>query len=105
MIPTTEVALILRGWRDSERRLRVVARLGGIDFSAFCRVFDATEDGFAFVVGEDSRDMIGFLFDEWGFDFGDAPEEDKSRVLGEITESAIVGSKAGMSLFIMLLTP
>jgi hypothetical protein len=106
MIPAAEVALILRGWRDSNRRLRVIARLNGADFSAFCRVYDATDDGFSLVIGSDKRDMIGFLFDGWGFDFSDALAGDDSSVLGEKTESAIVGSdwnERNRSLLLMLL--
>ena len=58
------------------------------------------------VIGSDKRDMIGFLFDGWGFDFSDALAGDDSSVLGEKTESAIVGSdwnERNRSLLLMLL--
>jgi hypothetical protein len=102
MIPIPEVSLLLRGWAEEKRRLRVIARLGGIDFSAFCRVQDVNADGFALVIGSDGRDMIGFLFEGWVFDFSDAPPAD-NEVLGEPMESAIIGSWKGFELFIFLL--
>lgn len=104
MIPTTDVALLLRGWRDSKRTLRIVGRLGVADISAFCKVFDVNDDGFSFVIGSEALNMIGFLFEGWVFDFTDPPAEaDRLLPVGGKIESAIVGVKRGLSLLILLL--
>jgi hypothetical protein len=103
MIPIPEISLQLRGWAEEKRRLRVIARLGGIDFSAFCRVETVNEDGFALVIGVDARDMIGFVFEGWVFDFHDAPSDDNELIVGGEIESAIMGLKNGLALMIFLL--
>jgi hypothetical protein len=104
MIPMADVGLLLRGWRDSKRTLRVIGRLGVGDFSAFCKVLEVNDDGFSLVIGNDGLNMIGFLFDGWVFDFTDPPANaDRSLPVGGRIESAIAGAKRGLTLLILLL--
>ncbi len=104
LLPIPDVPLLLRGWRDDNRRLRVVAKLGLVDFSAFCRVASSNEDSFALAIGNDARDMIGFSLKLWRFAFMDAPPND-NEILGETIESAILGvhSDTRLTLFLFLL--
>jgi hypothetical protein len=97
-----DVPLLLRGWAEERRRLRIVARLGLVDFSALCRISSVAEDSFALVIGSDLRDVIGFKLEGWIFAFTDAPPKD-NEMFGETIESAILGIREGLSLFIFLL--
>jgi hypothetical protein len=104
MIPIPEVALILRGWAEDKRRLRVIARFGVADFSAYCVVREANEQSFSLFVGDDPLNMFGLYFDGWVFDFGDAPPDAEGLPIGGKVESAIVGGRRGSHLWLMLLT-
>lgn len=104
MIPKTEVELLLRGWHESKRRLRVTARFGDLIFSGFCRVYEVTSDGVCFDIGCDERDKIAFVFDGWAFEFSDPPPEgDRILPVGGKVESVIVWVKPKDSLTVMLL--
>lgn len=100
----SDVPLLLRGWLDEARRLRVVARLGLLDFSAFCTVASVNDDSFALTIGGDDKNMVGFPLDRWRFAFMDAPPKD-NEILGETIESAILGVHADtrLTLFLFLL--
>lgn len=103
MIPTPEIALLLRGWMDSKRRLRVIVPAGLVHFSAYCRVFDVNEDGFSMTIGDEGRNMVGFLFEGWVFEFTDAPPDSEELLVGGKIESAIVGARRGLTLTLLLL--
>ena len=104
LVPIADPSLLLGGWRDDKRLLRVIASLGGVDFAAFCRVVTVNPDSFALVVGNDVRDMIGFMTEGWRFAFTDAPPAD-NELLGMDIESAILGTHpaSGRTLFIFLI--
>lgn len=103
MIPAPEIALLLRGWRDDKRRLRVILPAGLVHLSAYCRVFDVNEDGFSVTIGDEGRNMAGFLFEGWAFDFADAPPDSEELLVGGEIESAIVGVRAGLTITLLLL--
>lgn len=91
MIPLPEISLLLRGWAEDERRIRILGRFGSADFSAFCGVVRADETTADFVVGGNPLNAFRLNLADWLFDFTDAPPDDKSLgVLGSI-ESSIVG--------------
>lgn len=91
MTPVPKIAFLLRGWRDSERRLRVIALTDSVQLSAYCTLFDVDEDGFSMVIGADGRNMVRFLFEGWSFDFKDAPPDSEALLIGGKIESAVVG--------------
>ncbi len=104
LVPVPDPSLLLSGWRDDKRLLRIVASLAGVNFSAFCRVLIVNPDSFALVIGSDGRDMINFATEGWLFAFTDAPPAD-NELLGMEIESAILGTHpaSGRTLFLFLL--
>ena len=104
MISPNEVALLLNGWKEEKRRLRIILRAGWFDFSAFCFVHEANAGGANFTLDDDGFNMFGFAFEGWVFDFADPPSDDKALGVGATIESAICGaSKRKDSLWIFLL--
>jgi hypothetical protein len=97
MIPLSEISLILRGWSEEERRIRVLGDFGSANFSAFCGVVRADESTVDFMVGGNPLNVFRLNLADWVFDFADAPQDEKSLgVLGSI-ESSIVGVRVAES--------
>jgi hypothetical protein len=103
MIPTSEIALLLRGWRDSKRRLRVVALLDSVHLASYCMVSEVKESSFSVILDADGRNMVEFFFEGWVFDFTEAPPDGEELLMGGIIESSIVGLRSGYKLMLLLL--
>jgi hypothetical protein len=103
MVSSSEVSLLLHGWADAGRRLRVIAREGIFDFSAYCLVRDVNEAGVTLQIGEDSLNLISLDFRDFFFEFTDAPpDDDKLGVPGRI-ESGVLGLRGERSIWFFLL--
>jgi hypothetical protein len=92
MVLTPDVVSILTGWAESKRRLRVVAKLGGVNVAVFCRVFGVTDDSFSLRIGLDGQDGLAFKLEGWSFNFGTPLTGVDDVIEGEAIESAIVGT-------------
>ena len=104
ILPIPEVVGYLREWARDRRRLRVVARLGIADFSAFCVVDAADEHSFSLLIGDDPRDMFGVFLDGWVFAFGETlPDSQEEIEVGGIVEKGIVGIRGRSTLMILAL--
>jgi hypothetical protein len=100
-ISASDFTLLLRGWRDTKRRLRVVLKNPLVSFGVFCTVYDARDNGdFSIAVTESS--MIGVSLNGCVFGFLDAAP-DGEPVLGEKVESGLVAVRPDFELAIMLL--
>src|SRR5258708_38602611 len=98
MIEVDAAALLLRGWVDPPRVIRIVFRGRDIDLSVpVCRVFGATTDSVAFK-GEGGV-VFEFVLRGCTADFSDAPRDDKE------IESVIVFLRSDFKLTVMLLVP
>ena len=99
-----EVVGYLREWARDRRRLRVIARLGIADFSAFCVVDTADEHSFSLLIGDDPRDMFGMYLAGWMFGLGTTlPESEEEIEVGGVVETGIVGVRLGATLAILAL--
>ena len=92
MILPNEVALLLRGWGEEKRRLRIVLRAGWFGISTFCFVCDANAGGATFLLGEEPRNTFDFSFENWIFEFAELPNGDKTPGIGARIKSAICGA-------------
>ena len=90
MIPQSDAALVLCGWK--ERRLRVLFRGEPLDFSAFCALYEVREDIVSFTIADDPKSMIGFRVDSCICGFTDPPRDVDNNPLpvGGTIESAIL---------------
>lgn len=99
-ISASDFALLLRGWRDDKRRLRVVLKNPVVSFGVFCTVYDAKDNGDFSVAITDSS-MIGLSLTGCTCGFLDATERDE--VLGERVESGLVAVRPDFEVAILLL--
>jgi hypothetical protein len=104
MIPFSEVALLLRGWAESEAPLRVIVRSPEIVFSAFCTAFKAESGRVAFwIESKEDNNAIDFLVADCVFDFRDSPPEEEGLTVGGEVESTIAAVRNNFELLIFLL--
>jgi hypothetical protein len=104
ILSTPEVVARLREWSLDRRRLRVIARLEIVDFSAFCTVDNISDSSFSLLIGEDPRDMFGVYLARWRFAFAPAPMESNEVLpVGGVPESALVGAHGTSTLMLMAL--
>jgi len=95
--------MLLCRWSDEKRHLHVVASLGDVELSAFCRVLSANENFFVLTIGKDKGDMLNFRLDGWSFEFGEPPSEHNDLINGPTIESSICGARNGLIIRIYLL--
>ena len=100
-ISVSDFVLLLRGWRDTRRRLRVVLKNPIVSFGVFCTVYDARDSGDFSIAITDSS-MIGVSLRGCACGFLDAPP-DGEPVMGEAVESGLVAVRPDFELAIMLL--
>jgi len=99
-----DVVGYLREWARDRRKLRVIARLGIADFSAFCVVDAADEHSFSLLIGDEPRDMFGVCLEGWAFGFGETlPDSQEEIGVGGIVEKGIVGVRGRSTLMILAL--
>lgn len=98
-ISTNEFALLLRGWRDDKRRLRVVLKTPFINFGVFGTVYDASEDGLTIAVTESSMIAVSLMGCTCGF----LESKEREEVLGKLVESGLVAVRPSFELAIILL--
>jgi hypothetical protein len=107
MISLDDVALLLRGWRENESRLRVVVQSPVFSFSGLCTLFKAEGESLGFWVGDFAtrENALSFSVAECAFDFGDVSADAPDAVipLGDRVLSGIVGSRRDFKIAIMLL--
>jgi hypothetical protein len=97
MIDLDEAALLLRGWADEARSVRVVFTGRDVKVGApTCEVFAASADSVAFKGGDGV--VLEFFLRGCLAEFADAPDRDDK------VESAIVFKGSEVNLFVMLLT-
>jgi len=95
MIELAEAALLLRGWADSRRAVRIVFRGKDCDLRVSgCRVFGVEADSVAFM--GDGGITFEFFLRGCVAEFRDSPEDDG-------IESGIVFRRPKFALFVMLL--
>ncbi|SRR5713101_2049524 len=98
-ISASEFALVLRGWRDDERRLRVVLKSPFVTFGVFGTAFDASEDGLTVSITESSMIAVSLMGCTCGF----LESKEREEVLGEVVESGLVAVRPSFELAIVLL--
>lgn len=103
MIPPPEMSMLLRRWAQEKRRLQVIASLGGIEFTAICRVKSASETFFTLTIGAHADNLIGFSFEGWAFEYADATSDHNEFISIGNFETAICGGRKGSTLRIYLL--
>jgi|ERR1017187_1351336 hypothetical protein len=99
-ISISEFALLLRGWSETKRRLRVVLETPAVTFGVFGMVHSADDRG-SFSVAVTGSSMIAVSFAGCVCGFRDTPAEDE--VLGERVESGLVAVRSDFSLVVILL--
>jgi hypothetical protein len=103
MIERGEAVLVLRGWAEAKRRLRVIVRGRDVIFSAFCTVQSATDTSVLFECGPDN--MVEFFFLDCICDFSDANPKSSGLPVGGKIESCIIFGRQDFELQIFLLPP
>jgi hypothetical protein len=98
-ISVDDCKLILRGWCESKRRLRVVFTHPVASFAVFGTVWATNDVGFSISIDELNMVSVSLLECECGF--MDLPEGEK--VLGQGIESGLVVVRKDFNLVIMLL--
>jgi len=100
-ISVSDFALLLRGWAEERRQLRVVLKNPIVSFGVFCEAYAATDNGeFSITVGEES--MIAVSLAGCVLGFLTTPTE-LEPVLGRRVESGLVAVRPDFELAVMLL--
>jgi len=98
-ISVDDFALILRGWCDSKRRVRVVLTHPLVPFAVSGTVYAVNAQGFSITIDEENTVAVSVVGCEFGF--MDLPEGE--RVLGKQVESGLVAVRTDFRLVVMLL--
>jgi hypothetical protein len=93
--------LILKGWLEDERTLRVCVVSDKSRIVATCTIYKIEEAHIAFHISE--SDYFEFSLAGCELNFGDAKESAKEMPIGLMAESAIKASRAGFEALIVLL--
>ena len=92
MTDWNDVALVLRGWLDDGRRLRVRVKAERIDGTFLCKLrrVDADEGEITLFADEGNLSFVlDFILDGCFFEFKDVPERVRESVVDERLESAV----------------
>jgi len=95
--------LILKGWAEDARRLRVEAETPDLRIVATCTIYTIKDAHIAFhILGSDyfELSLVGCKLN-----FGDAEESTKRMPIGETAESAVIAMRDGLKLTVVLLEP
>jgi hypothetical protein len=108
MISLGEALLVLRGWCERKRPLRVQVESPETMFSAFCTLYKVEGETVNFWIGAiASGNGISFSLTGCRFDFGDVPADAPDAVipvLGGTVESGLMGTRGtDFKIAIMLL--
>jgi hypothetical protein len=96
-----EGMLILKGWLDDERALRVRVESGKLRIVTACTIYKIKEAHIAFHISE--SDYFECSLADCVFNFGDAQEDAKEMPIGLTAESAILATREGFEAMIVLL--
>jgi hypothetical protein len=92
MTDWSDVALVLRGWLDDGRRLRVRVRSERVDGTFLCKLrkVDADECEISFFADEGNPSFVlDFILEGCFFEFKDVPERVRQSAPDEHLESAV----------------
>ncbi len=100
-ISSDDFALVLSGWKEDRRRLRVVLRAMPVSFGAFGLLFFVSDTG-DFTLSLEGKEADGITVSVAGCKFGylDAPGD---IAAGASIESGLVAVRDGFNLAVMLL--
>jgi|GEM_PF-4983697 len=93
---------LFEGWMNGRRSLSIIALLGPVNVTAFCRVSGLTDDRVTLSLGTAKLDLIDFLLDGWNFSLTQAAPG-AVDFFGNKIESSLCGVREGMSLSVFLL--
>jgi hypothetical protein len=101
MIELSDVELLVRGWKESGRRLRVKLESDEFVILATCTSYDVNAGHVTLQAGK--HNSLELNLENFAFDFLDADPADNTLSTGETIESAIVGASSWGRLFLVLL--
>src|SRR5260370_3147888 len=103
MIPISEAILVLRGWAENRRRLRLIFKSSTIRLSVFCTVYDAQGEQVALAIEGGENNAAEFVLRGCKFGFTDPPDHAPGLPIGGRVESAIFANGRYFHLNVFLL--
>lgn len=93
--------LVLRGWRDDSRSLRVDVKSSDLHIVASCTIYKIEDELIAFHISD--YDYFEMSLADCSMSFGDAKDSAKDMPIGRTAESAIIAQRDGFKAIIVLL--
>lgn len=96
-----EVMLVLKGWMDDSRSVRVDVTSSDLHIVATCKIYKIVNEHIAFHIA--SSDYFEFTLEDCRASFGDAKDETKEMPIGRTAESAVIAKRNNFKALIVLL--
>jgi hypothetical protein len=98
---SNERMLLLRGWFEESRSLRVEVETPNLRILATCKIYRIEDEHIAFHIS--GHDYFEFSLSHCSMSFGDAKRSANEMPIGRTAESAVMAERDGFKAIIILL--